>query len=80
MLLVPLGTLLGMPFPTGLRLASQEAPALIPWGWGVNGFFTVIGTVIALMVAMTWGFKVVLVVGGFSYVLAAVAVPKKEIA
>jgi len=70
MILVPLGVLLGMPFPTGLRLVSQEAPALVPWGWGVNGFFTVIGTVIALILAMTWGFKVVLLIGGCSYMLA----------
>jgi len=69
-ILIPLGVLLGMPFPTGLRLVSLEAPALVPWGWGVNGFFTVIGTVIALILAMAWGFKVVLVVGGCSYLVA----------
>jgi len=69
-ILIPSGVLLGMPFPTGLRLVSLEAPALVPWAWGVNGFFTVIGTVIALILAMAWGFKVVLIVGGCSYLVA----------
>jgi len=73
-ILIPLGVLLGMPFPTGLRLVSLEAPALVPWGWGVNGFFTVIGTVIALILGMAWGFKVVLVVGGCSYLVALVVI------
>ena len=72
-ILMPLGVLLGVPFPTGMGLVSLENPALIPWGWGVNGFFTVIGTVIALLLGMTWGFKVVLVVGGCSYLMALVA-------
>ena len=70
LILLPLGVLLGMPFPTGLRLVSLEAPALVPWGWGVNGFFTVIGTVIALILGMAWGFRAVLVVGGCSYMMA----------
>ena len=78
MILMPLGVLLGMPFPTGLRLVSQEAPALVPWGWGVNGFFTVIGTVIALILAMAWGFKVVLAVGACSYILALGAMADRE--
>ena len=78
MILAPLGVLLGMPFPTGLRLVSQETPALLPWGWGVNGFFTVIGTVVALILGMAWGFKVVLVVGGCSYMMALGAMAKLQ--
>jgi len=78
MILAPLGVLLGMPFPTGLRLVSLETPALVPWAWGVNGFFTVIGTVIALILGMAWGFKVVLVVGGCSYLVALGVVAQLE--
>ncbi len=33
LLLAPLGIVLGMPFPTGLRWLSDEASALIPWAW-----------------------------------------------
>ena len=59
-LIMPLGIFLGMPFPSGIRLVSKEAPALIPWAWGVNGFFTVIGSVVALMLSMMIGFQAVL--------------------
>lgn len=72
--LAPLGILLGMPFPLGLRLVSEEAAALVPWAWGVNGFFTVIGTVSALMIGMTFGFKVALLVGALCYLIALAAI------
>ena len=48
LLVAPLGFVLGMPFPLGLRVAMQRSSALGAWAWGVNGFFTVIGTVLAL--------------------------------
>ena len=44
-MLAPLGVVLGMPFPIGLRVVAIEAPTFIPWAWGVNGFFTVIGCI-----------------------------------
>lgn len=31
LLIMPLGILLGMPFPSGIQLISKQAPALIPW-------------------------------------------------
>ena len=74
LVLAPLGILLGMPFPLGLRLVSEEAAALVPWAWGVNGFFTVIGTVSALMIGMTFGFKVALLVGALCYLVALAAI------
>ena len=65
--IAPLGLLLGMPFPIGVRIVAKEAPALVPWGWGVNGFCTVIGSVGAMILAMAFGFKVVLFVAGLCY-------------
>ncbi|MBF5040979.1 MULTISPECIES: spermidine synthase [Myxococcaceae] len=60
LMVAPLGIALGVPFPTGLREVAARAPELIPWAWGVNGFFTVIGSVAALMLGMGLGFRVVL--------------------
>jgi predicted membrane-bound spermidine synthase len=57
LLIAPLGILLGMPFPTGLRIVADEASSLVPWAWGINGFFTVIGTSGALMLGMALGFS-----------------------
>lgn len=68
--IAPLGIMLGMPFPSGLRVVAAEAPGLVPWAWGINGFFTVIGTILALMFAMIFGFITVLVMAGVCYLLA----------
>lgn len=74
LVLAPLGILLGMPFPLGLQIVSGEAAPLVSWAWGVNGFFTVIGTVTALILGMTFGFKLVLLVGASCYLLALAAI------
>ena len=71
--IAPIGILLGMPFPTGLRIVADEAASLVPWAWGVNGFFTVIGTVGALMLGMTFGFRIVLLIAAACYLTALAA-------
>jgi hypothetical protein len=68
--LAPLGLLLGVPFPTGLRAAAADAGALVPWAWGVNGFFTVTGSVAALILGMAFGFLAVLTAAGACYLVA----------
>jgi len=68
-LVAPLGLVLGMPFPLGLVAVGVGAPALLPWAWGVNGFFTVIGSVVAMLLGMMFGFTTVLVVAGACYVM-----------
>jgi SAM-dependent methyltransferase len=75
-IIAPLGVMLGMPFPTGLRVVAEEAPGLVPWAWGINGFFTVIGTILALMFAMMFGFLAVLVIAGACYVAAWLALSR----
>jgi predicted membrane-bound spermidine synthase len=67
-LVAPLGFVLGMPFPLGLRLAMQQSSALGSWAWGVNGFFTVIGTILALMLGMMVGFRMVLLLACGCYI------------
>jgi SAM-dependent methyltransferase len=69
-LLAPLGIVLGMPFPIGLRWISDEASALVPWAWGVNGFFTVIGSVLSMILGMALGFRAVLALAAVCYLLA----------
>ena len=73
-LVAPLGFVLGMPFPLGLRIAVQESAALGAWAWGVNGFFTVLGTVLALMLGMMVGFVAVLILSCLCYACAFLAV------
>jgi hypothetical protein len=69
-LVAPLGILMGMPFPTGLRLVSRWSESAVPWMWGVNGGTTVLGSVAAILIAIQFGFTVVFLMAAFGYALA----------
>ena len=74
LMIAPLGVLLGVPFPTGLRIVSKEASPMGPWAWAVNGFFTVIGSVGAVILGMIFGFAVVLTLAAGCYGMAWIAI------
>jgi hypothetical protein len=67
LVLAPLGLLMGTPFPQGLAVARQHAPSLLPWIWAVNGCASVVSAVLAPMVAISLGFRVVMMVGAAAY-------------
>lgn len=68
--IAPLAFLLGLPFPTGLARVAQEAEALIPWAWAVNGCASVAGAVLAALLAVHLGFNVVVILAAALYWLA----------
>jgi SAM-dependent methyltransferase len=70
--LVPLGVLMGFPFPTGLEWLERANSNLIPWAWAVNGCASVIGAVLAAIASLSVGFSAVLLVGALFYGVAAV--------
>jgi hypothetical protein len=72
--LVPLGLLMGMPFPLGLAMASRLGQPVIPWAWGINGGTSVLGSVLAIIVAMASGFTWVLLAAAGLYLIALAAV------
>lgn len=71
-LLMPLGVLLGMALPGGMRLLARARPELVAWGWGMNGALSVVGATLAVFIAMNWGFSVTLLTGSAVYLVAAV--------
>ena len=70
-ILLPTGILLGVPLPGGMRLVAAQQPDLIPWGWGMNGAFSVVGATLAVFVAMNWGFSLTLSMAALVYAAAA---------
>ena len=70
-LIAPVGILLGMPLPGGMRLVAADRADIIPWGWGINGAFSVVGATLAVFIAMNWGFSVTLFSAAAVYTLAA---------
>jgi len=67
------GLLMGMMLPTGIRLLGGRHAEIIPWAWGLNGAASVLGSVLAMIVAIHLGFTVTLLAGGALYLLAVVA-------
>ena len=75
LVLAPLGLCLGMFMPLGLGAVADSSPhprEYVAWGWAVNGFASVIGAVLTTMLAMTFGFNVVLGLALLAYLIAIV--------
>lgn len=73
-MMAPLGFVLGLFMPLGLSALASSTPhseAYVAWGWAVNGFFSVIGSVLTTILSMTFGFRVVLLLGLAAYAVAA---------
>src|SRR2546427_5447144 len=77
-LLVPLGFAMGMPFPTGLR-ALAGGPATVPanaggssveWAWAMNAASSVLGSVLAMVIAIEFGLNITLACGAGAYLAA----------
>ncbi len=64
--LAPLGFLMGMPFPTGLRLVET-----VEWAWALNAAASVLGSVMAMVIAIHFGLTVTLICAAGAYLLAA---------
>jgi len=86
LLLVPLGFVMGMPFPTGLRLLAMSRNAAsgreraatsnaVEWAWAMNAAASVLGSVLAMVVAIQFGLTVTLTCGVAAYLIALAAMP-----
>jgi hypothetical protein len=74
--LAPLGVCLGHFMPLGLGAVaglSKFPSEYVAWGWAVNGFASVVGAVLTTILAMTFGFRIVLTLALAVYVLAVLA-------
>jgi SAM-dependent methyltransferase len=78
MLIAPLAFLMGMPFPLGLSRVAQLFPERVPWAWGINGCASVMGAVLATLMAIHAGFQLVVIAAVLLYFLAAVSTPKSR--
>lgn len=70
LLIAPLAFCMGMPFPLGMARLGKAAPAFIPWVWGVNGCASVLSAVIATILAIHFGFTVVVILALMLYGVA----------
>jgi hypothetical protein len=71
---MPLSLLMGIPFPTGLKILGERNESLIPWAWAINGCLSVLTPILAIMLAMVIGFKIVLWIGALMYAMAFITI------
>ncbi len=71
-MLFPVGLLLGLCFPLGMRMTRSEEAAFTPWLWAVNGIMGVLGSCLAVMVSILLGIASSLLLGALCYGLVSV--------
>ena len=76
LVLLPLGLVLGSFMPIGLRAVSSVTThheRFVAWCWAVNGFCSVVASVLATILAMTTGFNTVILAGLVCYLIGVTA-------
>ena len=71
LLIASLAFFMGMPFPMGLARLAKTMPSMLPWVWGINGCASVISAILATLIAMQFGFTVLIGLAIVLYLLAA---------
>ncbi len=66
-LMAPLAFLMGVPFPWGLSEVYGTATRAVPLAWAINGFASVISASAAVLLAMVFGFNVLLALAAAIY-------------
>jgi hypothetical protein len=70
---VPIGILLGLFFPVGLRfLVSKETDGGVPLAYAANGTASIIAPSLASLVAVSCGCSILLILAAIFYALAIV--------
>jgi len=77
-LLGGLGLFLGMPFPIGIKVIGSRNEELIPFCWSLNGAFSVLGSIIAIILSMNVGFTVTIFIAAGLYTIAYLVASSKN--
>ena len=77
--IAPLGFLMGILFPRGIAVLEARAARLIPWAWAANGTLSVISAVGAALLALNWGFGMVITAGAVCYLAAALLAGERRL-
>lgn len=79
LLIAPVGLCLGTFMPVGLRTVADLSPhsrEYVAWAWAVNGFFSVIASILSTILGMVIGFRWLTIVALVVYAAGAFAFSK----
>ncbi len=72
LLIAPPAFFMGCPFPWGMSILHRKSSEAIPIAWAVNGFASVVSSSVAVILAMTYGFKMLVGIAAALYVSAGI--------
>jgi hypothetical protein len=79
LLIAPIGLCLGVFMPVGLMAiarTTEHGREYVAWAWAVNGFFSVIASILATILAMIIGFKWLMFVALGVYALGVLSMSR----
>ena len=71
-IIFPMGCLMGMFFPIGMRLAKSACPSDTPWYWALNGIFGVLFSSVAVLISVYVGISTNFYIASACYGLALI--------
>jgi hypothetical protein len=74
LLIAPAGFLMGIPFPIGLRRLEHRHKASVRWAWSLNAAASVLGSVGAIVLAIYFGLRETMLIGGALYLVALASI------
>ena len=77
-LIGPLALFMGMPFPLALARLKADAPHLVPWAWAINGCASVLSAILATLLAMTFGTRIVVFIAAALYLIAGASLAHRR--
>ncbi len=77
LLLLPVGFLVGLPFPLGMRYLLKS-PVERAYAWTANGCTSVLSSILSAQIAISWGISTILVCSVLSYILAFLCIVKHD--
>lgn len=63
---------MGIPFPMGLQLLERLHAPSVRWAWALNAAASVLGSVTAIVLAISWGLRETMLAGCCCYAAAAI--------
>jgi hypothetical protein len=74
-LITPLGILMGVCFPTGMRLVQSVRSGETPWYWALNGIFGVLCSALTVFVSIYYGISMSFHIAAVCYILLVLFLP-----
>lgn len=76
LLLAPISFFMGMMFPLGVAHIRDRAAELLPWFWGINGVFSVFGSVLAVAYSIQFGIAQSFMLGIICYCVCGICLSR----